>query len=488
MKKIGSLLNIVLSISILIIYLSQTSDANAGNLSFEEVGNYQFEHNEDFRNSDNNPRDTRWIEISGTVKNSDGTSLCAMVLANGQHMFTCNPVGQYKLNVPLDENGQITLYTFCDGFASFKEILTPDETVIFEVTMLPAHPDSGKIDMTTVFDVAVTNPGWVKLSGTVSNEEGIPLCAMVLANGQHMFTCGKSNGKYEMEVPLGPDQKITLFAFCDGLLPSTIIFDSEDIFDTTDTTIKNSFGMTFKLISSGTFMMGSPEDEPGRWHWETLHQVTLTKPFYMQTTEVTQRQWKDVMGNNPSRFPNCGDDCPVDGVSWDDVQEFVTELNKRGEGTYRLPTEAEWEYAARAGSSSAFANGKITGSECGYDSNLNTIGWYCGNASVTYSGCADLSDWGGTSCEGIHQVAQKQPNSWGLYDMHGNVHEWCQDWFDYYPSSAVTDPVGPESGSKRVIRGGSWDNKTEWCRSAFRMNLKPDKQNSPVGFRLVRIP
>lgn len=164
--------------------------------------------------------------------------------------------------------------------------------------------------------------------------------------------------------------------------------------------------MTFNRIPTGTFMMGSPEDEPMRDSDETQHQVTLTNSYYMQTTEVTQGQWKAVMGSNPSWFSDCGDDCPVEEVSWDDVQEFITELNKLGQGTYRLPTEAEWESAARAGSMTAFANGDITETGSGYDPNLDAMGWYsCNSDSKT------------------HPVAQKQPNAWGLYDMHGNVWE-----------------------------------------------------------------
>ena len=132
----------------------------------------------------------------------------------------------------------------------------------------------------------------------------------------------------------------------------------------------------------------------------------------MQTTEVTQGQWRSVMGSNPSDFANCGNNCPVENVSWDDIQSFITAMNQRGDGTYRLPTEAEWEYAARAGSTSAFANGGISVTDCSYDPNLDAMGWYCGNASST-----------------THSVGGKQPNAWGLYDMHGNVWEWCQDWY-----------------------------------------------------------
>jgi len=255
--------------------------------------------------------------------------------------------------------------------------------------------------------------------------------------------------------------------------------------------ITNSLGMEFVYIAPGTFIMGSPSNEPGRGLDENQHRVTLTKGFYMQTTEVTQGQWKAVMGNNPSYFKNCGDDYPVEQVSWYDVQDFIRKLNQReSRDRYRLPSEAEWEYAARAGSTTAFANGGISEEGCGFDSNLDTMGWYCGNSRVSYSFCFDASGWGGPKCAGTHSVAQKQPNAWGLYDMHGNVSEWVQDLHGDYPSGALTDPTGPSSGSgHRMVRGGSWGYNASYCRSAHRYWYRPDHRQpmgSCLGFRLVK--
>ncbi|MFH1885413.1 MAG: formylglycine-generating enzyme family protein [Pseudomonadota bacterium] len=229
----------------------------------------------------------------------------------------------------------------------------------------------------------------------------------------------------------------------------------------------NSLGMKFVWCPPGTYMMGSPSSEPGRYDNETQHQVTLTRGFHMQTTEVTQGQWNKVMGSNPSHFEDCGADCPVEKVSWDDAQEFIKKLNRMEGKTYRLPTEAQWEYAARAGSVTAFANGGIIEMECGHDPSLSVIGWYCGNASAK-----------------THPVAQKQVNAWGLYDMYGNVYEWCLDWYDGYPSGSVTDPTGPSSGSYRVFRGGCWNNYARICRSANRIRYDPGDRNYNLGFRL----
>jgi len=236
--------------------------------------------------------------------------------------------------------------------------------------------------------------------------------------------------------------------------------------------ITNSIGMKFVLVQAGSFRMGSPEKEEFRSNDETRHKVTIKKSFYLQTIEVTQGQWIEIMGVNPSEFNRCGKDCPVENISWDDCQAFILKLNER-ENTYkyRLPTEAEWEYACRAGRASAFANGGITESGCGRDPNLDQMGWYCANS------------WRRT-----HPVAQKKINSWGLYDMHGNVWEWCQDWYGKYPSSAVVDPEGARYGPKRVIRGGSCLNYAEKCRSAYRFSYKTNVKMNNIGLRVARTP
>jgi len=233
----------------------------------------------------------------------------------------------------------------------------------------------------------------------------------------------------------------------------------------------NSLGMELVYIKQDNFMMGSPSSELGNCYVENLHLIKLTKGFYMQTTEVTQGQWKAVMGSNPSHFKNCGDDCPVETVSWNDAQEFIRKLNKKeGVNRYRLPTEAEWEYAARAGSTTAFANGEIS-ENYDYDANLDAMGWYHGNSS-----------WK------THRVAGKKPNRWWLYDMHGNVEEWCQDWLEKsWPSSAI-DPTGPLSGSDRVYRGGCWRSGHMYCRSAYRDGSEPDDRSFYLGFRLALSP
>ena len=222
----------------------------------------------------------------------------------------------------------------------------------------------------------------------------------------------------------------------------------------------------FRYCPAGTFTMGSPAGEAGRSSDETQHEVTLTQGFWMLETEVTQALWESVTGENPMVKAWMADwkgpKKPVGRVSWEDCQEFIEKLNSLGiapEGLkFRLPTEAEWEYACRAGTSGPYAG-----------SSLDSMGWYKDNS------------------DGANNVGEKSPNAWGLYDMHGNVWEWCSDWFDYdtYDAASQTDPTGPSSGSYRVLRGGSWDHNAENCRSAYRYDFSPAFRRSHYGFRLV---
>jgi formylglycine-generating enzyme required for sulfatase activity len=244
----------------------------------------------------------------------------------------------------------------------------------------------------------------------------------------------------------------------------------------------NSIGMKLVYIPAGSFLMGSPPSEKGRNFDETLHQVSIRRGFYMTATEITQGQWLSLMRNNPSAFKECGAQCPVEQVSWQDCQEFIDKLNQReNTNTYRLPTEAEWEYACRAGSNTAFANGDITHEFCGQEPSLVLMGWYCGN-----SGSFPMP------------VAQKQPNAFGLYDMHGNVNEWVLDssnWRDPMTgrTGAFTDTyrdgvVDPLSlvGDRRIFRGGAWSQSAKACRSAKRSVFKPVTKRSYLGFRIVK--
>ncbi|HOC59192.1 MAG TPA: formylglycine-generating enzyme family protein [Smithellaceae bacterium] len=256
--------------------------------------------------------------------------------------------------------------------------------------------------------------------------------------------------------------------------------------------VSGPVGMSFVLISPGNFYMGSPINEEARNDDEYRHLVTIKSSFYLQTTEVTQAQWKVIMGSNPSAFRHCGDLCPVESVSWDDVQEFIRRLNKKEKkARYRLPTEEEWEYAARAGTSTAIYTGPLR--ILGYSNApaLDRIAWYGGNSCASYEGAFDCRSWPDkqNSCSscGPHPVAQKKPNAWGLYDIIGNVWEWVQD--DYEPYSAKpAASFHQKKGRTKVFRGGSWNYAPRSCRAAYRLDNVPSSRLSFVGFRLALEP
>ena len=228
-------------------------------------------------------------------------------------------------------------------------------------------------------------------------------------------------------------------------------------------------GIEFVWIPPGEFRMGSTSRHADSDE-KPVTRVRITRGFWLGKYEVTQRQWEGVMGSNPSGFNSCGGDCPVEGFSWNDAQEFIGKLNGRSGGRrYRLPTEAEWEYAARAGTTTDTYAGDIT-KPSGNDPVLNRIAWYHENSG------------GGT-----HPVGRKAPNAWGLHDMLGNVREWVGDWYGDYSGGTVTDPDGPRSGSVRVNRGGSWNYDARDCRSAYRIRNWPGGRfNFYLGFRLLR--
>ena len=233
-----------------------------------------------------------------------------------------------------------------------------------------------------------------------------------------------------------------------------------------DNIFTNSIGMEFVLIPAGTFRMGSAErDVYALADEKPRHEVTISRPFHLGRFPVTQAQWRAVMGENPSMFK--GPDRPVENVSWEDVRAFIAKLNAaEGHERCRLPTEAEWEYAARAGSVTSYCFGDDEGQ-------LGDYAWY-----------------GDNSGDETHPVGLKRPNPWGIFDMHGNVFEWTLDWYarksyQAYRTGAVTDPRGPGAGEARTLRGGCWADDAITCRSAYRSRFAPDGRNGGNGFRLA---
>ncbi|NQT11380.1 MAG: formylglycine-generating enzyme family protein [Planctomycetes bacterium] len=248
-----------------------------------------------------------------------------------------------------------------------------------------------------------------------------------------------------------------------------------------------------RWIPAGTFLMGSPEDEPGRDSDEgPQHEVAITRPFWIFDTPCSQAVWEIVMEENPSRFVD--PDRPVEQVSWDDCQDFITRLNSHLPGlSLRLPSEAEWEYACRAGTTEATYAGPIEILGHNNAPILDDIAWYGGNCGVDFDldDGWDSSGWPDKQHDhrraGTRKVAQKRPNRWGLFDMLGNVIEWCQDRYGAYVGGAQLDPQGPSDGHDRVVRGGSWNYDARGLRSAYRNHLRPSLRVLNFGFRCARV-
>lgn len=233
---------------------------------------------------------------------------------------------------------------------------------------------------------------------------------------------------------------------------------------------KNSVGMDLVLIPAGEFEMGSIDRDEDEL---PVHRVRITQSFYLGTTEVTRGQWESVMATRPwdgKRDARDATDYPAIHVNWDDVTEFCKQLSVKEGRTYRLPTEAEWEYACRAGTTTTWSFGDD-------ESRFTDYGWYSRNSF-------------NTSDKNTHHVAKKQPNPWGLFDMHGNVDEWCSDWYagDYYAHSPLSDPSGPATGSYRVKRGGHWFITPVFCRSSNRSRSPVQYRHELLGFRVVMVP
>jgi formylglycine-generating enzyme required for sulfatase activity len=267
----------------------------------------------------------------------------------------------------------------------------------------------------------------------------------------------------------------------------------------------NSLGIKFQYIPSGEFMMGiSTGDLNGDECEEPQHRVEITKPFYLGRYPITQEQWEMIMKDRPFYFDDAGRTVPAENVSWNRAQEFLEKLNEM-EGRdgsssnpmYRLPTEAEWEYAARAGTTTELYNGKLEERGEFESQNLDKIAWFAGNAQANYESSVSFDILVGSETylyknvpfekTGPQPVGKKYPNSWGLYDMIGNIWEWCEDWYseNFYHFTEVIDPKGPPEGEEKVVRGATFVNCNKTCRVSFRDSHKPTRDDPLIGFRVL---
>ncbi len=263
----------------------------------------------------------------------------------------------------------------------------------------------------------------------------------------------------EPSVPASAESEPTA---SDELSPTLVVTPTAEPRVVTPEAFTNSIGMTLVLIPAGSFLMGSPDsDLLADDDEKPQHQVTISQAFYLGIHPVTQAQWEEVMGNNPSSFPG-NPRHPVENVSWDDAQQFLERLSELDGRRYTLPSEAQWEYACRAGSTSRYCFGDAA-------AQLGDYALYRDNLDGT-----------------THPVGEKRANAWGFYDMHGQVWEWCEAWLGNYQATAVTDPSGPSAGASRVIRGGSWVNSARNARSAYCDRSPPGFRVDFLGFRCLR--
>lgn len=324
------------------------------------------------------------------------------------------------------------------------------QTLPKTITSTPANQNYSLPACTPIYGSVdiISNPLMADITIDGKSVGRTPLQLDNLLIGEHIVTISKS-GYTDFT------QKITVVEGKTASLSATMTKQSA----TSGKTLNiGDFDMVY--VEGGTFTMGATSEQGSDAYSDEspIHSVTVSD-FYIGKYEVTQAQWRAVMGSNPSYFT--GDNLPVEQVSWNDIQKFITKLNTMTGKTFRLPTEAEWEYAARGGDKSK--GYKYSGSNT-----LDNVAWYTNNSSRK-----------------THPVGQKQPNELGLYDMSGNVWEWCQDLYGNYSSSSQTNPTGPSSGSKRVLRGGSCDINAMYCRVSYRLNAYPGTRSYTGGFRLA---
>ena len=333
------------------------------------------------------------------------------------------------------ENRGGQLVSLRDAMVAINEIVAKDEE-------MPEHSFELSNDgmLVAICDVPVAAKGGQAIGGRI---DGAPV---------------KDVTKELLDSPVREFEKVVFVKVKTGAAAAAPAAAEGTLRKTGDTKIVTlPGGATMEMIwcGPGTFMMGSPTSEVGRFDDEPIHPVTLTKGFWLGKYEVTQAQWASVMGSNNSRFK--GPDRPMDNISWEDCKVFVSKVNATLGGLARFPTEAEWEYACRAGS-----DNPVSGS-----GSLDDMAWYDSNSGSQ-----------------THEIGKHSANAWGFYDMHGNVLEWCGDWFSKFVDKAV-DPKGPPSGSFRVLRGGCWFFYARDCRSAYRLKRDPAIRNCVFGFRLA---
>jgi formylglycine-generating enzyme required for sulfatase activity/transcriptional regulator CtsR len=383
-----------------------------------------------------------WVKVNG----GSNSPIIGATVSTGTYSTTTDSNGNFTLSLPV---GTYNLAVSATGYQTSSTnpgTVTAGNMTPVNVALNPSASNG-------------TISGWVRINGGTNS----PIVGATVSTGTYSTTTD-SNGNFTLSLPAGTYNLVVSAANyqTSSTNPGTVTAGNMTPVNVALNPIGGTItdpttGMVLLKVTGGTFTMG---DTLGDGYSDELptHQVTVND-FYIGKYEVTQGQWQAVMGSNPSSFSSCGTTCPVEQVNWTDVQTFITTLNQKSGKSYRLPTEAEWEYVARSGGKSERYSGS---------SDVSAVAWYVTNSGNT-----------------THQVGQKQANGLGLYDMSGNVWEWVNDWYGSYSSTAQANPTGPTSGSTRVIRGGSWSLDALYARASFRYYSTPDLRYNRIGFRLV---
>ena len=406
------------------------------------------------------------VQFVGELVNIEGNVIMPLVKRNNE-TWVYMPQNTRQMNV-ITKNFLPLMVTFADYGI---ECLESNRTYV--LTLLGGSQQQAQQSQTLTIKYMPTNATVLVDNKMVKGTNGV--ARTTLPVGQHSFVVAcdgyeSEEGMVKLKASAPSNIQITLtkeaVAIQQSIVSQPIV--AQQPMEQTPVTnvdnisipVKDGISIDMVRVEAGTFTMGATAEMKDPFGNEKpTHRVTLTNDYYIGKYEVTQALWKAVMGNNPSEYK--GDNLPVEMVSWDNCQEFISKLNRITGKTFRLPTEAEWEYAARGGN-------KSRGYQFSGSSNLSDVAWYDDNSGYV-----------------THAVGSKQSNELGIYDMTGNVWEWCQDWYGKYSSSSQINPTGANSGPDRVIRGGSWNNTAWFCRSSCRLNYTPGFRNDCLGLRLV---
>ena len=406
------------------------------------------------------------VQFVGELVNIEGNVIMPLVKRNNE-TWVYMPQNTRQMNV-ITKNFLPLMVTFADYGI---ERLESNRTYV--LTLLGGSQQQAQQSQTLTIKYSPSSATVLVDNKMVKGMNGV--AKTTLPVGQHSFIVAcdgyeSEEGTVKLKASAPSNLQIMLTKEATAIQQSTVTQPTEAQQPVVQTPVTNGENISIPVkdgisidmvrVEAGTFTMGAtPKMKDPRFDEKPTHQVTLTNDYYIGKYEVTQALWQAVMGNNPSHFK--GDNLPVEMVSWDECQEFISKLNSITGKTFRLPTEAEWEYAARGGK-------KSRGYQYSGSKNISDVAWYDGNSGNR-----------------THAVGSKQANELGIYDMTGNVMEWCQDWYGKYSSSSQTNPTGATSGSSRVLRGGGW-NITVWgCRSSYRGNYAPGDRGYHLGLRLV---